>query len=178
MSRIGKLAIPVPQGVKVHVAGREVRVEGPKGKLAYAFNPEVTVTHEDGKVKVARVDETARSSAMQGLTRTLINNMVVGVSQGYKRELDVVGVGFKAEKKGDVLALTVGFSRAAELPIPKGVDVAIDKNTHITLTGIDKQAVGQFAAEVRRVRPPEPYKGKGIKYTEEVIRRKEGKTSA
>jgi large subunit ribosomal protein L6 len=178
MSRIGKLPIPIPPGVKVHIQDRVVRVEGPKGKLAYEHGPLVTVAVDDGKLRVTRQDDTRESSSLQGLTRTLLNNMVVGTTKGFTRELDVVGVGYKAELKGKALALSVGKSHVIELPIPGGVDVKIDKNTHIVVTGPDRQVVGQFAANIRRARPPEPYKGKGIKYTEEVVRRKEGKTSA
>jgi large subunit ribosomal protein L6 len=178
MSRIGKLPIPVPAGVKVHIDGRKVRVEGPKGKLVYEHNREVAVKQEDGRVLVSRFEEMPGASAQQGLARTLINNMVVGVTKGYTRELDVIGVGFKAEVKGKSMFLTVGFTLPYEIAVPEGIAVTVDKNTHIVINGIDKQVVGQFAANIRRIRPPEPYKGKGIKYTEETVRRKEGKTSA
>ncbi|NLH48630.1 MAG: 50S ribosomal protein L6 [Myxococcales bacterium] len=177
MSRIGKLPIPIPKGVKVQITGNRVVVNGPNGSLTYEHRPEVRVAEENGHLLVQRVDEGRQGSSMQGLTRTLINNMVVGVTQGYTRELDINGVGWRAEVKGDQLALTVGFTNPVEVAIPKGITVRVDKNTHIVLQSSDKQQVGEFAAIVRKVRPPEPYQGKGIKYTEEVLRRKEGKTS-
>jgi large subunit ribosomal protein L6 len=178
MSRIGKLPIPIPAGVKVQIQGRRVQVEGPKGKLAYEHNAQVAVAQEPGRLLVSRDDAQAGASAQQGLARTLINNMVVGVTKGYVRELDIIGVGFRAEVKGPTLFVTVGFTQPAEIAVPPGIEVRVDKNTHLVVTGIDKRLVGQFAANVRRLRPPEPYKGKGIKYTEEKVRRKEGKTSA
>jgi large subunit ribosomal protein L6 len=175
MSRIGKLPITVPKGVKVQINGRLVNVDGPKGKLQFEHLTDVSVVDQDGQILVQRQDAGKDSSRVQGLTRTLVNNMILGVSDGFKRELDIVGVGFRAEVKGQTLILNVGFSNPVEISVPKGIEVAIEKNTHLTLTGFDKQLVGQFAANVRRVRPPEPYKGKGIKYTEETVRRKEGK---
>lgn len=175
MSRIGKLPIAIPKGVKVKISGRLVDVQGPKGKLSYEHEPLVSVTQEDEQLLVGRDDATKDSSRIQGLTRTLINNMVIGVADGYKRELDIVGVGYRAEVKGKTLVLSVGYSHPVELELPSGLEAVIERNTHITLTGFDKQSLGQFAANVRRVRPPEPYKGKGIKYTEETVRRKEGK---
>lgn len=178
MSRIGKLPIPIPKGVKVQISGNRVVVEGPKGSLHYDHRPEISIAEENGHLLVNRIEKGSAGSSMQGLTRTLINNMVLGVTQGYTRELDINGVGWRAEVKGEMLALTVGFTNPYEIAIPKGITVRVDKNTHIVLQSCDKQQVGQFAADVRKVRPPEPYQGKGIKYTEEEIRRKEGKTSS
>ncbi|MDP8224025.1 MAG: 50S ribosomal protein L6 [Candidatus Lernaella stagnicola] len=175
MSRIGKLPIAIPKGVKVQVNGRQVHVSGPQGKLQYEYVALVSVSEDEGRLWVKRNDETKDSSRIQGLTRTLINNMVIGVSEGYKRELDIVGVGYRAEVKGKMLVLNVGYSNPVEVPLPAGVVAVVEKNTHITLTGFDKQLLGQFAADVRKVRPPEPYKGKGIKYSNEIVRRKEGK---
>ncbi len=178
MSRIGKLPIPLPKGVTADVKGTVVTVKGPLGQLTYSHGALVTVKLEDDKIVVERCDESRQSSSIQGLTRTLINNMVVGVSKGYVRELDVNGVGYRAEVKGRTLVLTLGFCHPVELELPQGVDCSVDKNTHIVLKSANKEAVGQFAAEVRGVRPPEPYKGKGIKYTTEVIRHKVGKATA
>ncbi len=175
MSRIGKLPIPIPKGVKVQIDKRLVKVDGPKGKLQYGLLPEVGVVEDEGRLLVKREDESKASSRIQGLTRALINNMVVGVTKGFKRELDIVGVGYRAEVKGETLTLNVGYSNPVEMVIPKGLKVVVDRNTHLTITGFEKQVLGQFAADVRKVRPPEPYKGKGIKYTEEIVRRKEGK---
>jgi len=175
MSRIGKLPIAIPKGVKVKVSDRQVHVEGPKGKLSYEHLSQVSIAEEGDRLRVVRGDTTKDSSRVQGLTRTLINNMVVGVSEGYKREMDIVGVGYRAEVKGRTLVLSVGYSHPVEMELPKGIDAVVEKNTHLTFTGFDKHALGQFVANVRRVRPPEPYKGKGIKYTEETVRRKEGK---
>jgi len=177
MSRIGKLPISIPQGVKIQLGENRITVNGPKGALTFDHHELVSLSQAEGKIIVSRKDDTRRSSSIQGLTRTLIANMITGVTAGYKRELEVIGVGYRAEVKGKNLTLIVGFAGPVEIPLPPGIDAAVEKNTKITLTGIDKQKVGQFAAQVRKVRPPEPYKGKGIKYIEEVIRRKVGKTS-
>jgi large subunit ribosomal protein L6 len=177
MSRIGKQPIPIPAGVKVQVADGKVKVEGPKGKLELAFNRAVNVAVEGGKnIKVTRPDDERTSRALHGLTRSLIANMVEGVTKGFEKKLKIEGVGYQAkiDKKG--LVLTVGYSRPVELPPPEGVSVETPDQTTILIKGADKQKVGQYAAEVRRVRKPEPYKGKGIRYENEQIRRKEGKS--
>lgn len=178
MSRIGKLPVVMEQGVSATVAGRTITVKGPKGELAYTWNEGVDVALQDNSLVVTRASDDRRLRSLHGLTRSLINNMVIGVSKGFIRELEVNGVGFRAELKGDTLMLTVGFSNPAEYKLDPAVQAKVDKNNKITLTGTDKQKVGQAAADVRRIRPPEPYKGKGIKYVEEQIRRKVGKTTA
>lgn len=177
MSRIGKKPIEVPAKVKVGVAGGTVTVEGPLGTLRMEHRPEVSVEVGDGGVTCA-LDESLQGvrqmRAYWGLTRALINNMVKGVTEGYQKQLDVVGVGYTATVQGNQLKLTCGFAHPVMVPIPQGVNVTVDRQI-ITVKGADKQAVGQFAAVVRGVRPPEPYQGKGIKYLDEVVRRKEGK---
>ena len=177
MSRIGKKPVPVPSGVKVNVAGQRIEVEGPQGKLDYEFRPEVGVAVEDdGKsVVVSRGGDERQSRAYHGLTRALINNMCIGVSQGYEKKLEVVGVGYLAAISGKQLQLRVGFANEIHKEIPAGLDVTCPDQNHIVIKGPDKQKVGQFAAEVRAVRKPEPYKGKGIRYDGEQVRRKAGK---
>jgi large subunit ribosomal protein L6 len=178
MSRIGKMPVVIPNGVTVSIESGVVRVKGPRGELSHQFRPELGVSVEDGKVVVARHSEAKRERAFHGLTRALIANMVTGVSTGYKRALDIVGVGYKAEKRGDKLILTVGYSHPVEYPEPAGVTITAPSPTTIAIEGADKQKVGQVAAELRAVRPPEPYKGKGIRYQGEHVRRKAGKTGA
>jgi large subunit ribosomal protein L6 len=177
MSRIGKKPIPVPSGVKVNVAGRRIEVEGPQGKLDYEFRPEVDVTIGEGgnEVVVTRQSDERQTRAYHGLTRSLINNMCVGVSQGYEKRLEVVGVGYLAALAGNKLQLRVGFANEIHKEVPQGLDVKCPDQNHIVVKGADKQMVGQFAAEVRAVRKPEPYKGKGIRYEGEQVRRKAGK---
>lgn len=178
MSRIGRKPVVVPANVKVAVADATVSVEGPKGKLSYAHRPEVSVSYDEAKkeILVARRDDERQSRALHGLTRSLVANMVRGASEGYTRKLEIVGVGYQAQlKKANVIALQVGYANQIVLEAPEGVTVSVPDATHVTVTGADKQAVGQFAAEVRRVRPPEPYKGKGIRYEGEAVRRKAGK---
>ena len=177
MSRIGNKPVPVPNGVKVNVVGRRIEVEGPQGKLDYEFRAEVAVAVEDdGKtVVVSRGSDERQSRAFHGLTRALINNMCVGVSQGYEKRLEVVGVGYLAAISGTQLQLRVGFANEVHKEIPDGLDVACPDQNHVVIKGPDKQKVGQFAAEVRAVRKPEPYKGKGIRYEGEQVRRKAGK---
>jgi len=177
MSRIGKKPVSVPKGVKVNVAGRRVEVEGPQGKLSYDFRPEVEVAVGDGgsEVVVSRESEDRATRAYHGLTRSLINNMCIGVSQGYEKRLEVVGVGYLAALSGNKLQLRVGFANEIHKVIPQGLNVACPDQNHIVIKGPDKQKVGQFAAEVRDVRKPEPYKGKGIRYEGEQVRRKAGK---
>ena len=176
MSRIGKKPIVIPAGVTVEIAaGNNVTVKGPKGTLNYTFHPDMILKLEGNVLTVERPDEEHLHKSLHGLTRTLIANMVEGVSKGYSKELDVNGVGFRVEKKGKQLVMRLGFSHEVIMEEIPGISIAVDGNK-ITVSGIDKQKVGQFAAEVRGKRPPEPYKGKGIKYTTEVIRRKVGKT--
>jgi large subunit ribosomal protein L6 len=178
MSRIGRKPVPVPAGVKVQVADSTIDVEGPKGKLSFSFRREIGVRFDEGarEILVTRSDDERLSRALHGLTRSLVNNMVQGVSSGYTKKLEIVGVGYQAQlKKANTVALQVGYANQVVLEAPAGVNVAVPDPTHITITGADKQAVGQFAAVVRKVRPPEPYKGKGIRYEGEAVRRKAGK---
>lgn len=177
MSRIGRKPVPVPAGVKVAVSGQEVKVEGPKGKLELKVHPAIKVSlgGEGKELIVERGDDERESRALHGLTRSLVNNMVVGVSQGYVKKLEIQGVGYQAQLKGKQVALQVGFANQIILDPPVGVSVTLPDPTHIIVTGTDKQAVGQFAAELRKARPPEPYKGKGVRYEGEVVRRKAGK---
>jgi large subunit ribosomal protein L6 len=179
MSRIGKQPVEAPRGVKVAVSGRRITVEGPKGALSMDMRPEVTVnvTEDGASVSVTmdeRLAQVKENRAYWGLTRSLIQNMVVGVSQGYTKTLEVVGVGYNAQVQGNQLRLQVGFANAIMVPIPAGIDVVVERSV-IRVGGADKQAVGQFAAQVRSVRKPEPYNSKGIKYSDEVIKRKQGK---
>ena len=177
MSRIGRKPVPVPAGVKVALADSTIHVEGPKGKLQFTYREEIGVEYDAPKnqVLVTRSDDERLSRALHGLTRSLISNMVEGVSKGYAKKLEIVGVGYQAQlKKANTVALQVGYANQVILEAPTGVSVTVPDATHITISGADKQAVGQFAAEVRKVRPPEPYKGKGIRYEGEVVRRKAG----
>jgi large subunit ribosomal protein L6 len=179
MSRIGKKPVEVPASVKVAIADRTVTVEGPLGTLTMDHRPEVGVEFDSGAKEIrCSIDESAMSNrqmrAYWGLTRSLLGNMVEGVTKGYQKSLEVVGVGYTAAVQGGTLRLTVGYANPVDVPIPAGVDVAVERQT-ITVKGADKQAVGQFAANVRAVRKPEPYQGKGIKYADEQVRRKEGK---
>jgi large subunit ribosomal protein L6 len=175
MSRIGKLPITVPSGVTVAVEPGTVRVTGPRGKLAAALNPLAAVKVEGNTVTVTRLDETRAARGVHGLTRVLVANMVTGVSAGFRRVLEINGVGYRAEVKGRAIQLALGYSHPVIFPLPDGVDAKIDKQTVITLAGADRQVLGEAAAGIRKLRPPEPYKGKGIKYAEEKIRRKAGK---
>ena len=176
MSRIGKKPVIIPANVTVTVAeGNNVTVKGPKGELSFAFHPDMILKQEGNVLTVERPDEEHLHKSLHGLTRTLLNNMVEGVEKGYSKELEVNGTGYRAEKKGNQLVMRLGYSHEVIMDEIPGISVAVDGNK-ITVSGIDKQVVGQFAAEVRGKRPPEPYKGKGIKYTTEVIRRKVGKT--
>ena len=176
MSRIGKKPVVIPAGVTVSVAeGNVVTVKGPKGELTNTFNSDLMINIEGNVLTVSRPTDEANHRALHGLTRTLISNMVEGVEKGYSKVLEVNGVGYRAEKKGNQLVMRLGYSHEVFMDEIPGISIAVDGNK-ITISGIDKQKVGQFAAEVRGKRPPEPYKGKGIKYTTEVIRRKVGKT--
>ncbi len=178
MSRIGRKPIPIPQNVKVAVEGANtVVVEGPKGRLSLQVSPRMNIVVEDSQVRVERPTDLKMDRALHGLYRSLINNMVIGVTNGYKKELELVGVGYKAQVKGNVLVLEVGFSHPVNYSIPEDVKISTPKPTQIVIEGIDKQKVGQVAAEIRKIRPPEPYKGKGIKYVGERIRRKAGKAA-
>jgi len=180
MSRIGKKPVPVVSGVKVAVNDHNVKVEGPKGKLELNVHPAITVKYDDGKkeIVVTRPDDEKQSKALHGLTRALLNNMIVGVSTGYKKSLEIQGVGYKVEQKGKNLVFSVGYANTIPLAIPAGVAVQLDGANKVHLTGPDKQAVGQFASDIRRIRKPEPYKGKGIRYEGEVVKIKPGKAFA
>jgi len=178
MSRIGNKPISVPKGVEIKKDGDAVMVKGPKGSLMTPVVPGIEVKIEGNVVSFSRKDDEGKSRAAHGLMRALVANNVVGVTQGFKKELDIIGVGFRAEVKGKEVVFQLGYSHPVRFPIPKGIDIAIDGKTgHITITGIDKQQVGQTAAEIRGLREPDPYKGKGIKYSDEVIRRKAGKAA-
>mgnify|MGYP000488572658 CR=1 FL=1 len=176
MSRIGKMPIPVPAGVDVTIDGQTVTVKGPKGELTRTFLPSMTITRDGDELIVTRPDDTRESKSAHGLTRTLLHNMIVGVTEGFKKELDVNGVGYRVAKEGNKLVMNLGFSHQVTVEEIEGITIEVPSANKIVISGTDKQKVGQFAAEVREKRPPEPYKGKGIKYTDEVIRRKEGKT--
>jgi large subunit ribosomal protein L6 len=178
MSRIGRKPIPVPGGVTVTIDGSNVSVKGPKGELQWQFRPEMKIEQEDGQVQVMRPSDSKEHRALHGLTRALLANMVEGVTNGYRRTLEIIGVGYRAEKKGDTLVLTVGYSHQVQYPEPDGIALSTPSPTVVVVEGIDKAKVGQVAAEIRSVRPPEPYKGKGIRYQGEQVRRKAGKTGA
>ncbi len=176
MSRIGRMPIAIPAGVTVEVAeNNKVTVKGPKGTLERVLPAEMTIEVEGAEVKVSRPNDLKRMKSLHGLTRTLINNMVVGVSQGYEKTLEINGVGYRAQKQGKTLVLSLGYSHPVEMTDPEGIEVICDGQNKMVIKGIDKEKVGQYAAEIRSKRGPEPYKGKGIKYSDEVIRRKVGK---
>jgi len=178
MSRIGKKEIPLPKGVEVRHEGNVVTVKGPKGSLQTAVVPGIDVKIENNVVNFTRRDEEGKTRAFHGLMRALVANNVKGVSEGFKRELDIVGVGYRAEVKGKEVVFQLGYSHPVRFAVPEGIDIVVDAKTgHITITGIDKQKVGQTAAEIRSLREPDPYKGKGIKYSDETIRRKAGKAA-
>ena len=177
MSRIGKMPIAIPAGVTVDVAENNlVTVNGPKGTLSRVLAPELSIKIENGEIVVERPNDLKRIKSLHGLTRTLINNMVVGVTNGYEKVLEINGVGYRAAKQGKELNLTLGYSHPVIMIDPEGIETVLDGQNKITVKGIDKEKVGQYAAEIRAKRGPEPYKGKGIKYADEVIRRKVGKT--
>jgi large subunit ribosomal protein L6 len=175
MSRIGKLPVPVPSGVDIKVDGQTVTVKGSKGELTRTFSDRVEVKVEDGRAVVSRVDDDRQSKALHGLTRALINNMVIGVSEGYQKSLSIVGVGYRAAPAGKGIELQVGFSHSVTVEAPPGIEFEVPEPTSIHIRGIDKELVGQVAADIRKIRPPEPYKGKGIRYVDEHVRRKAGK---
>ncbi|WP_374471972.1 50S ribosomal protein L6 [Phenylobacterium sp.] len=175
MSRIGKKAVAVPNGVTVTLEGQAVTVKGPKGQLSWTVPDEIEVRQEGAELLLAKRVENTRAQAMWGLSRTLVNNMVTGVTQGYEQALELVGVGYRAAMKGQALSMQLGFSHDVDIPPPAGISFATPKQTEIRISGIDKQLVGETAARIRRIRPPEPYKGKGVRYAGEQVRRKEGK---
>jgi large subunit ribosomal protein L6 len=178
MSRIGIKPIVVPAGVEVTVDGNVITVKGPKGQLSQEISKNMTVEVKDGTVTVSRPDDDRHNRGQHGLARTLINNMVIGVTAGFEKKLQLVGVGYKAEKKGDTLVMSLGYSHPVEMKDPEGITTECPSQTEVTVKGIDKALVGNYAANIRAWRKPEPYKGKGIKYVDEVIRRKEGKAGA
>jgi large subunit ribosomal protein L6 len=175
MSRIGKNPVAIPSGVQVDLSGETLTAKGRLGALSLALTNEVTATVADGQVTIAPKDESKRARAMWGTTRALVNNMITGVANGFTRNLEINGVGYRASVQGSALNLQLGYSHDINYPIPSDVKIACERPTVIAITGADRQRVGQVAAEIRGFRPPEPYKGKGIKYADEVIRRKEGK---
>ncbi|OMO72300.1 Ribosomal protein L6 [Corchorus olitorius] len=175
-SRIGKQPIQVPSNVTISLEGQDLKVKGPLGELALTYPREVKLDREDGGIlRVRKAVETRRANQMHGLFRTLTDNMVVGVSKGFEKRLQLIGVGYRAMLEGKDLVLSLGFSHPVRMAIPEGIQVKVEENTRIVVSGYDKCAIGQFAASIRKWRPPEPYKGKGVKYADEVVRRKEGK---
>ena len=176
MSRIGKAPITVPSGVEVSIAGRTVTVKGPKGQLSREIPGEITVRKEESVLLVERPDDERENRSLHGLVRTLVNNMVVGVTDGYAKELEIVGVGYRAEAQGTNLRLALGFSHPVIVPAPEGITFEVPAQTRVIVRGIDKEVVGQVAANIRAIRKPEPYKGKGVRYLDERILRKAGKT--
>jgi len=175
MSRVGRLPIPIPSGVDVDVQGSRITVTGPRGTLEREVSPVLTVIPEEGRLRVERPDDEKRSRELHGLTRTLINNMVVGVTEGYRRGLEIQGVGYRAQLVGSKLQLSLGYSHPIEIDPPEGIAFEVENPTRVAVTGIDKELVGRMAARVRSTRKPEPYKGKGVRYAGEVVRRKAGK---
>lgn len=178
MSRIGNMPIVVPSGVDVSLGEKEIRVKGPKGSIAGPLPSVISAAVEDGLLILTRCDDKKETRAQHGLARALANNMVLGVAEGFSKWLEIEGVGYRAELKGKKLVLTLGFSHPVEMDIPEGLSVEVNGTTRLKVEGVDKQAVGQFSADIRKLRPPEPYKGKGIRYEGEYIRRKVGKTGA
>ena len=175
MSRIGNNPVPIPGGVEIKVDGPEVSVKGAKGKLDRTFDSRISFNVGEGQVEVLRADDHRETRALHGLSRALLHNMVIGVSEGYKKDLEMVGVGYRASLKGKSIELLVGFSHPVMIDAPAGIEFEVPENTKSSVSGIDKQLVGQVAADIRKVRPPEPYKGKGIRYAGEHVRRKAGK---
>jgi len=176
MSRIGKMPISIPAGVEVKIDGNDVSVKGPKGQLALTVADPITVALEDGKVIVTRPDDERISRSLHGLTRTLISNQIIGVTEGYTKGLEIVGTGYRVTAKGSDIEFALGYSHPILVKAPAGITFTIDGNTKVTVSGIDKQAVGEVAANLRKLRKPEPYKGKGVRYAGEVVRRKAGKS--
>jgi large subunit ribosomal protein L6 len=179
MSRIGKQPIAIPAGVEVELKeGNTVTVKGPKGEMTRTFHPTMQISKEDGKVLIARPSDDKFERSLHGLTRSLLHNMVDGVTKGFSKKLEITGVGYRAQLQGNTLVLHLGYSHQIDMIPPEGIKVEVPDQNHIIVSGCDKQVVGEFAAKIRGKRPPEPYKGKGIKYSDEHIRRKEGKTGA
>ena len=178
MSRIGKKPITIPKGVTIKVDGTSVDVKGPKGQMTQALPPGVSAAVEDGTLVTKKISDDRELDKFHGLARSLVNNAVLGVTEGWKRELDIVGVGYRAEVKAKQIIFALGYSHPVVFDIPTGIDIAIEKQTHITVTGVDRQLVGQVAANIRRLRKPDPYKQKGVRYTGEVLKKKAGKTGA
>lgn len=176
MSRIGKVPIAIPKGVEIKIDGNRVTVKGPKGQLEREVHADITVKQEDGELRVTRPSDQPRHRALHGLTRALLFNMVAGVTEGYSKTLELHGVGYRVQMQGKDLTLALGYSHPVNVPAPEGIEFEVDGTTKIIIRGINKQAVGQIAADVRKLKPPEPYKGKGIRYQGEHVRRKAGKT--
>jgi large subunit ribosomal protein L6 len=176
MSRVGKKPIPVPEKTKLTYADNVLTVQGAKGTLSRSIHPAVLLKIEAEGIQVVPHEDNKKARALQGLTRSLVNNMVVGVNTGFERVLEIQGIGYRAEVKGNTILLNLGYSHPINFPLPEGISATVDRNNIIKLSGIDKEKLGQTAATIRRMRPPEPYKGKGIKYAEEYVRRKAGKT--
>jgi large subunit ribosomal protein L6 len=176
MSRIGKLPIPVPANVDVTIDGQQISVKGPKGTLSHVVAEPITVEREDGVLEVRRPDDERRNRALHGLTRSLVNNLVVGVTEGYEKKLEIHGVGYRVQLKGSDLEFSLGFSHPVKVSPPEGITFAVEAPTRFSVQGIDKQRVGEVAANIRKLRKPDPYKGKGVRYAGEKIRRKVGKT--
>jgi len=177
MSRIGRKPVPLPKGVTAQLEGQRITVKGPKGEISRIVHPELALALEDGAVIVRRPSDESRHKALHGLTRTLVANMVDGVTKGFAKSLEIQGVGYKAEPKPFGVQLVVGFSHPVPYHAPKGIKISVDSNVLVRIEGVDKELVGQVAAEIRNIRPPEPYKGKGIRYVGEQVRRKAGKTA-
>ncbi|WP_087130412.1 50S ribosomal protein L6 [Microbacterium esteraromaticum] len=175
MSRIGRLPIEIPAGVTISVSGREVAVKGPKGELTLELASPIEISVEESQVLVTRPDDERESRSLHGLTRTLINNNIIGVTQGYTKGLEVVGTGYRVQQKGNSIEFALGFSHPVLVDAPAGITLTVEGNNKVTVSGIDKQAVGEAAANIRKIRKPEPYKGKGVRYAGEVVRRKAGK---
>jgi len=178
MSRIGRLPVVIPTGVKVQMQGGVFSAQGPKGAHSERIHPDMSVAVTDKDVRVTRPSEATKHKSLHGLSRTLIANSIKGVSEGFQKKLEIRGVGYKAEVRGKALVLSLGYSHQINFDVPTGIDVAIDKQTHITVTGVDRQLVGQVAANIRRLRKPDPYKQKGVRYTGEQLKKKAGKTGA
>ena len=176
MSRIGNKPVVIPAGVTVDVKGHTVTVKGPKGELSYTFNQNISLEQREGEVVFTRPDDSKENKTIHGTTRAVFNNMVVGVTEGFQKELELIGVGYRAQLQGKKLVLNVGYSHPVEFTPEEGIEIEVPSNTKVIVKGYDKQKVGELAANIRGVRPPEPYKGKGIRYVDEFVRRKEGKT--
>ncbi|MGK7899595.1 MAG: 50S ribosomal protein L6 [Xenococcus sp. (in: cyanobacteria)] len=176
MSRIGKRPIPIPSGVTVNIQGSHVAVKGPKGNLERELASLISIEQQGNEIQVLPKNDSRTARQLHGLSRTLVANMIEGVSKGFEKRLEIIGVGYRAQAQGQKLTLNVGYSQPVEMAMPTGIQVAVEKNTSVIVTGIDKEVVGNISAKIRAVRPPEPYKGKGIRYLNEAVRRKAGKT--